>query len=298
MTAEELMRLTVKDLRALAERQGVMGHARLRKDQLIGALLPLITVQPAKAIPVATSAPAGSSSTSTKSGQNQHPAPHRGPDPGLPIPESYGLDRLVLLVQDPHHIFAYWEISAGTYARVAAAAGTGAAQVLILHTPSGPEQREIDLRGGNYYLSVAPGSTFRAEIALRSKDGTLHQLAVSNFVQTPAAGPSTRTDTTWMEVDETFHELLALAGLPGQDPVGSLARLKARTLETRVLHEDVAAMRGLSSASLSRQAKAHLAEAMTSTRLSSTSLSSTSLSSTSLSSTVLSSSALVKRPVG
>lgn len=286
MTAEELMRLTVKDLRALAERHGVTGHARLRKDQLIGALLPLITAKPHKVAPLPASAPAGSSSANNV--QVAHSAPHRGPDPGLPIPESYGVDRLVLLVQDPHHIFAYWEISPGTYARIAAAAGNGAAQVLILHTPSGPEQREIDLRGGNYYLSVAPGSTYRAEIALRGKDGKLHQLAVSNFVQTPAAGPSARTDATWMEVDETFHELLALAGLPGQDPVGSLARLQARTLETRIMHEDVAAMRGMSSANLSRQAQAHLAEAMSSTRL----------SSTALSSTALSSSALVKRPVG
>lgn len=287
MTAEQLMRLTVKDLRALAERQGIPGHARLRKDQLIGTLLPLITAQASAPVPatLVVSAPAGSSVHGPAA---QPSAPQRGPDPGLPIPESYGVDRLVLLVQDPHHIFAYWEISPGTYSRVATVAGFGAAQVLILHTPSGPEQREIDLRGGNYYLSVAPGSTYRAEIALRSKDGKLHQLAVSNFVQTPAAGPSPRTDATWMEVDETFHELLAMAGLPGQDPVGSLARLKARTLDARVLGERTVAERGLSSAALSRQAKAHLAEAMSNTGLSSTALSSTALSSTALS----------KRPVG
>ena len=290
MTAEELIRLNVKDLRALAERHGVTGHARLRKDQLIGALQPLITTKPAKAAPLPISGPAGSSSLGAPA---LPPAPQRGPDPGLPIPDSYGLDRLVLLMQDPHHIFAYWEISPGTFSRVSTSAGTGSAHVLILHTPSGPEQREVDLRGGNYYLSVAPGSTYRAEIALRGKDGQLHQLAVSNFVQTPAVGPSTRTEATWMEVDETFHDLLTLAGLPGQDPVGSLARLHARTLDSRILNDDAATKRGLSSASLTRQAKAHFADAM-----SSTSLSSTSLSSTSLSSTARSSSALVKRPVG
>ena len=290
MTAEELIRLNVKDLRALAERHGVTGHARLRKDQLIGALLPLIATKPAKHAQLPISAPAGSSSHGAPALTH---APQRGPDPGLPIPDSYGLDRLVLLMQDPHHIFAYWEISPGTFARVSANAGPGAAHVLILHTPSGPEQRDVDLRGGNYYLSVAPGSTYRAEIALRGKDGKLYQLAVSNFVQTPAVGPSTRTDATWMEVDETFHELLTLAGLPGQDPVGSMARLHARTFESHIINDDVANKLGLSSASLSRQAKAHLAEAMSSTRLSSTALSSTALSSS-----ALSSSALVKRPVG
>lgn len=275
MTAEELMRLTVKDLRALAERQGLAAAGKMRKDQLIGQLLPLIAKSAPKAPAAVAAPPAGSSSSS---GGRQAPAPrHEGPDPGLPIPESYNADRLVLLVQDPHHIFAYWEISPGTHARTAAAAGPGATAVLLLHTASGAEQREIDLRGGNYYLSVAPGATYRAEVALRSRDGKLFTLALSNFVQTPAAGPSTRTDATWMEVDETFHELLSLAGLPGQDAAGSLARLSARTLDAKILGHEAAAARGLSSGELSRRAKDHLAEALSSTRLSSTSLSSANL---------------------
>ena len=281
MTAEELMRMTVKDLRALGERHGLSGHSRLRKDELIGSLLPLVVK--AEAVTKVktgsfTAAPTGSSHATPTA---PAAAPQVGPDPGLPIPDSYGLDRLVLLVQDPHHIFAYWEVSPATYARVAALAGAGAATVLVLHTSSGAEQREVDLCGGNYYLAVAPGATYRAEIALRSREGHLHSLAISNFVATPAAGPSSRTDATWMEVDETFHELLALAGLPGQD-AGSLARLSARTLGA----DDLAA-KGLSSAELTRQAKAHLAEALSSTRLSSTSLSSTTLSSATLSSATL-----------
>lgn len=280
MTAEELMRMTVKDLRALAERHGLAGHVKMRKDELIGSLLPLVV----KGKPTAASeaktlmitAPAAGSSKSTPGSPAPAPAPQRGPDPGLPIPDSYGHDRLVLLVQDPHHIFAYWEVSPTTYAKVAAAAGHGAATVLVLHTSSGAEQREVDLRGGNYYLAVAPGATYRAEIALRSKDGKLHTLAISNFVETPAAGPSSRTDATWMEVDETFHELLALAGLPGPD-AGSLARLSARTLDTKLLGDAEVAVRGLSSSELTRKAKEHLAEALTSTRLSSTALTSTTL---------------------
>lgn len=276
MTAEELMRMTVKDLRALGERHGLTGHGRLRKDELIGSLLPLV-VQAEAITKVKTgtflATPAGSSKNTSS---HPSPAPQQGPDLGLPIPESYGHDRLVLLVQDPHHIFAYWEVSPTTYARIAAVAGNGAATVLVLHTSSGAEQREVDLRGGNYYLAVAPGATYRAEIALRSRDGKLHSLAMSNFVATPAAGPSHRTDATWMEVDETFHELLAMAGLPGQD-AGSLARLSARTLDAKLLGSDDLAARGLSSAELTRQAKAHLAEALTSTRHSSTALSSSTL---------------------
>jgi hypothetical protein len=283
MTAEELMRMTVKDLRALAERHGVAGSGRMRKDQLIGDLLPLIQLATKPAPAAVTAKPAGSSQMGSTTAVRP-PALHQGPDPGLPIPESYGLDRLVLLVQDPHHIFAYWEVTATTYAQVATQAGPGATTVLLLHTPSGVEQREIDLRGGNYYLSVAPGATYRAEVALRGRNGKLYALAISNFVQTPAAGPSQRTDTTWMEVDETFHELLALAGIQGQD-TGSLARLNARAVSATVSGKIVSgeaadlAAGTLSSAALSRRTAAHMAEVMASPRLSSTALSSTALQS-------------------
>ena len=258
MTAEKLMSLNVTDLRALAERHGVSGHARMRKDQLIGALLPVIAAgspiqNNAKgnaAAKVTMPVAAGSSSSSSRPSPGPSPASNPsapGPNPGLPIPERYGSDRLVLLMQDAHHIFAYWEITPETFARVAAKAGANAAHVLILHAPSGLEQRDIDLRGGNYYLSVAPGATYRAEISLRSKDGVLHPLAVSNFVQTPLAGPSPRSDAQWLGIDETFHELLALAGLPGHEPVGSLARLQARAGEGHLIRAESGGSSGFSS---------------------------------------------------
>ena len=276
MTAEELVRMTVKDLRALAERHGVAGTSRLRKDQVIGALLPYAHSL-SKASPTLTTdpKPRGSSTTATAIAAAA-PAPAVGSNPGLAIPESYGLNRLVLLAQDPLHIFAYWEISPLAYAKAATEAGPGATAVLLLHTASGAEQREVDLHGGNYYLAVAPGGTYRAELALRARDGRLITLARSNFVQTPAASPSNRTDTTWMEVDETFHELLALAGLPGQD-TSSLSRLQARNLDARVLDNSALAARGLSSAALSRSASALLAEDLAGPRPSSASLSSSAL---------------------
>ncbi|MBA3685857.1 MAG: hypothetical protein H0W72_11545, partial [Planctomycetes bacterium] len=56
--------------------------------------------------------------------------------------------------------------------------------------------------------------------------GRLHLLAESNRVQTPAPRVSSRVDEAWMTVDETFGELLEMAGLPGQGG-GSQARLAA-----------------------------------------------------------------------
>jgi hypothetical protein len=105
--------------------------------------------------------------------------------------------------------------------------------VLILHTSQGDEQREVDLRGGNYYLTVAPRGAYTADLAIRDGQGNLHILARSNRVDTPAAGPSWRTDEDWLQVDERFDELLSLAGTPG---TGGSSGSGGRFLNRRQLH--------------------------------------------------------------
>ncbi|MBA3937828.1 MAG: DUF4912 domain-containing protein, partial [Planctomycetes bacterium] len=154
---------------------------------------------------------------------------------GLAIPDQYGRDRLVLLVQDPHHIFAYWELRPETLGRAQAQAGGTGTPVLVLRSGGTAEYREVDLRGGNYYLAVAPSGSYAAELALRDSKGHLHALAASNTVTTPAPTVSTRVDEQWLGVDETFDELLELAGLPGQTRTFSsitVARLTERRQAT------------------------------------------------------------------
>ncbi len=213
MTPDQLRSLAVKDLRTVAAGHGIAKAAKMTKPDLLTALLPLIGTAHA---PSPGAGPAGSSSGGSVPVAARPPQSPPGADPGLPIPDSYVLDRLVLLVQDPHHVFAYWELTGGHLDAALQSAGEGATPVLVLHTPGGPEQREVDLRGGNYYLSVAPGAQYRAELALRDRQGRLVMLATSNAVSTPASTISARSDERWMGVNETFHELLALAGLPGQ----------------------------------------------------------------------------------
>jgi hypothetical protein len=221
MSKATLTSLSTTELLTLAAERGIAKAARMSREDLVAALQAAPPVAVSAPAPAATAAPAGSSS-----GGAPHARPIPGPDTGLPIPDRYGHDRLVLLVQDPQHVFAYWEVTAELLDRVQREAGEGATPVLVLLTARGPEQREIDLRGGNYYLSVAPAATYQAQIALRDRRGNLHPLATSNAVTTPAAvAASTAGDEAWMSVDETFHELLSLAGLPGTARDSSLARL-------------------------------------------------------------------------
>lgn len=253
MKRDELEAMTVKDLRLIAAERGIPKATKLTKSELITALSAASrTSRSARGKGTATStrtkrrtsytspkstkrkvaakpppgAPAAKSSSSLLAPVVKAAAPIVGPDPGLPVPDHYGNDRLVLMVQDPHHVFAYWELQPETVARVSQQAmGTGT-PVLAIHSNGNTEFREVDLRGGNYYLAVSPDQDYEAELALRDRSGKLHTLARSNKVHTPAPTISSRIDEQWMGVDETFHELLELAGLPGHlRGAGSVARL-------------------------------------------------------------------------
>lgn len=230
MGTDDLKKLTLTQLRDLATAHTVPGAAKLKKDELIAKLAAKLSVPAPAGALRAPGPPAGSSSAS----KPVAPAPRTGPEPGLPIPNRYGRDRLVLMIQDPWHVFAYWEVAPESLARAAAAAGQEWAAVLLMHTPHGVESREVDLNGGNYYLAVAPGTTLRAELALRDREGRLQVLASSNELTTPAAGPSERQDETWMAVDETFSELLDRAGLPGSSP-SSVERLSSAAVARRTV---------------------------------------------------------------
>ncbi|MBA3709862.1 MAG: DUF4912 domain-containing protein [Planctomycetes bacterium] len=237
MTPEQLMGMSVKELKVLAGEKGVPNASKMRKDELVQALMPHSRgphpgspsiKTPSGGMPILPDPkPSGSSSMTPAVSR----PPQVGPDPGLPIPDRYGRDRLVLMVQDPQHIFAYWEVTPERLDEARRQAGESSTAVLLLITASGTEQREIDLRGGNYYLSVAPNAAYQAQIALRDRAGKLHPLATSNQVMTPAASVSQRSDEQWMAVDETFHELLSMAGLPGQvRPDSSTARFTDQRL--------------------------------------------------------------------
>lgn len=254
MKRDELEALTVKELRLIAAEKGVPKATKLTKPELVAALSAPKKAKPARSKGAATStrttrrssytappppkrktaaklppgAPAAKSSSSLLAPVVKAPAPAPivGANPGLPVPEHYGNDRLVLMVQDPHHVFAYWELQPETVARASSQAHGGGTPVLAIHTGGNTEFREVDLRGGNYYLAVGPDQDYEAELALRDRQGKLHTLARSNKVHTPTPSISARIDEQWMGVDETFHELLELAGLPGHlHGASSAARL-------------------------------------------------------------------------
>lgn len=216
----ELERLNLKQLKERARELDIPNRSRMRKAELVLALLEAqgstatSAPSPAKQT-LSDNAPThlGSSASSSSGGTSQPFGPHG--DPGLPIPAHYGRDSIVLMVQDPQHLYVWWELTGGNAENLRQRLGGDASSLLLVYGPDGCEQRTIDLAAGNYYLNVVPNTTYRVALALRDGNGTLHLLAQSEEVQTPAMGPSDAVDEEWMAVDETFTTLLHRADMDG-----------------------------------------------------------------------------------
>ena len=108
-----------------------------------------------------------------------------------PLPESYGIARLVLMVRDPHALFAYWELPepAGplwlcVYETNPAGEGVGA---VAGRFPVGTV--------GRYHLHVPEGGRFY-RAALQDDHG--RTLLLSNVVVTPPGRPSELEEAEWI----------------------------------------------------------------------------------------------------
>lgn len=113
------------------------------------------------------------------------------------FPESYGQDRIRLLVRDPDWIFAYWDVKPQSLEQLAKSLGERALALSRLTL------RVVDpVSGGSSDILLPPGArwwyvrtdaarrTYRAELGVTLPSGQFRKLAESNTVVTPRVGPS------------------------------------------------------------------------------------------------------------
>src|SRR5580692_5604657 len=99
MTPDQLQAMNLTELKTLAGESGVAKSAQMRREELIQALLPRVSALAQPGAPVSRPALAPQAPSSSPSSMvAQQPATSHGPEHGLPIPERYGRDRLVLMV--------------------------------------------------------------------------------------------------------------------------------------------------------------------------------------------------------
>ncbi len=227
-----LEKCTVKELRKQAQALAIKNRSKMRKAELISALKAAQTAHASDPAPIPEQLTSPSSRMLQEQKQQQREQFPNG-DPGLPIPERYEEDILQLMVRDPQHVYAYWEISSATLEKLRTEHGPMNDAVLILETNTGTEMRVVDLTTNNYFLTVPENAEYRVRLAVRDKGNEVHNFMESSPANTPSAQPQTHNsdEHQWMAVDETgtindrdFHELVDSAGLPGGPNSASLQK--------------------------------------------------------------------------
>jgi len=138
------------------------------------------------------------------------------------FPESYGQNRVRLLVRDPEWIFAYWDVKPQSLEDLAKSLGERALALSRLTL------RVIDpVSGGSSDILLPPGArwwyvrtdaarrTYRAELGITLPSGEFRKLADSNTVVTPRVGPSperARSRMSYRDAGELAPAAAAAAG--------------------------------------------------------------------------------------
>jgi hypothetical protein len=165
----------------------------------------------------------------------KEPVPSTFVDRGGPIPEHYGMDRLVNLPRDPHWIFSYWELRGGILDRLRFG---HSAEVIdnarwVLRVRATREMREyfvdVDLRAGQWYLKVSSDTRMLIDLGFIDQHGTFNCVLRGNEVTTPRSGVSDVTDERWAILREDLEKLLKVGGAdssiaPSSDSVPRFSR--------------------------------------------------------------------------
>lgn len=140
-------------------------------------------------------------------------------DRGLPIPETYNIDTIRTMVQDPFHIWVYWTMRdrlldgvKKIFPKEIAATFTPVLKVtemILGHTSI----IEIN-RNGNYWLSVFPDRHYRIEVGVQSPLRGYIRLLEADEVRTPRGTISMQVaqEPEFKVTNQEFAENLRLSG--------------------------------------------------------------------------------------
>ncbi len=169
--------------------------------------------------------------TNRESAQSQPAAEAKADQPfidhGPPVPESYDIDIIRAMVQNPFRIFVYWEISEQSIktliqyfsAEEAAAAFQITLRLIEIDGPEGPSF-DVD-RQGSYWMMVKPDREYEFEMGVRSSGRGYISLMRSNRVHTPSGTVSrvAPDEAEYRLSPQEFTEVLEASGFTGSHPL-------------------------------------------------------------------------------
>jgi len=253
-----LDRKTVKELRTLARRYGITGLSKLRKTDLIRAISKAEADIPRRGTEPKTPIRSGRTKPDPKlarfvttvldgkpekpekpqtecTAEQTEPRPEwqeptaseaPGPQADLsPRPEPLQHSRVVLMIQDPHWLHAYWEIAPASLEEARRALGQeweSSRRVLrirdlgLVSGNGNPHHHDRDLDGScqNLYFESEPDHAYQVIVGYASPSGRFYAIAKSNQVRTPRAGMSDVIDPEWrtLRSQSEYEQLYALSG--------------------------------------------------------------------------------------
>jgi hypothetical protein len=133
------------------------------------------------------------------------------------LPAAYGDNRIVIMVRDPHWIYAYWEINDKRKREIIQEIGeellAKSKELLRVYDTGSWNSFDIEVTGGarTWYIRVpAPNRTYCVDIGYLTPDGRFITAARSNWVTTPLDHMSDVIDEQWMIPD--WERIYALSG--------------------------------------------------------------------------------------
>ncbi len=144
------------------------------------------------------------------------------------LPDSYGENKLVLMVRDPYWVFAYWEMTPGYLNQfIQNHQLADVAKEYILRLYQIARDQGDSFEAGNvidfplhsmtrkYYMNVpTPGAAYIVDFGVRTDTGEFYTMLRSNKVSVPGDTMSNVVDEQWMTLadEESFRRLYQLSG--------------------------------------------------------------------------------------
>lgn len=267
MKKQELAKKTRQELMEIAQQAGLAGRSKMNKDELVVSLAGLLkekksetagqdvikkTVAQKEDEEAATAVP--STTQKTESWQEKVEdtkyylgAEERGFIAEEELPSSYGDNKIVLMVRDPHWAYVYWEINNNRVAEARRKLQSIFDQSrLILRVydvtsidfdgTNAPSSFDIEIPDllGNWYVNLgSPNHAFCVEIGYRKPDGGIFTLSRSNRITSPRDTFSKVMDEEWSTLEES-EAVYAWSGGVGLGTSAELAERLKRGLEKGV----------------------------------------------------------------
>ncbi|MFP4134700.1 MAG: DUF4912 domain-containing protein [Halothece sp.] len=213
-----LEEMTLRQLRKVASSYNISRYSRMRKSQLLEAILN-IERQNEHSTPWETESQEAMEATKFELGTGDHKTEVEedlaSVDEGLPeLPGGYGKSKIVIMPRDPHWSYVYWDIPNEHKEELRRQGG----QQLVLRlydvtenetemqTPQSVQEYPVDELAREWYVPIPVSDRdYLCEIGYRCPDGSWLILARSKPVHTPPVYPSDWIEDHFIELDWENH---------------------------------------------------------------------------------------------